>query len=145
MMEELCPKDSGPPPHYHDQDEGFYIIDGAITFAVGDTIIQGRAGSLIAVPKGTVHAFRVDSETTRLLNWYSPAGFERTILELAEPALERKLPPKGRPLMADPQTVMALFREVGMHISDAPNPLQAPGASPQYAAAAPGGKSEQMG
>jgi hypothetical protein len=27
LMEEWCPKDSGPPPHYHDQDEAFYLIE----------------------------------------------------------------------------------------------------------------------
>jgi hypothetical protein len=36
LIEEFCPKDSGPPPHYHDQDEGFYLLEGEITFQAGD-------------------------------------------------------------------------------------------------------------
>jgi quercetin dioxygenase-like cupin family protein len=137
LMEELCPKDSGPPPHFHDQDEAFYIIEGEIAFAAGEQIIRGRAGSFIAIPRGVVHSFRVESDAARVLNWYAPAGFERTISELAEPAPERTLPPKGRPLAADPQKMMALFREVGMHMADGPNPLHIGGVSPQYVGGGP--------
>ena len=32
LMWELCPQGSGPGPHYHDQDEQFFIIDGGIVW-----------------------------------------------------------------------------------------------------------------
>ena len=125
LMEELCPKDSGPPPHSHDQDEGFYIIEGEITFIANGKTIRGTSGSFISIPRGTVHSFRVDSDTARILNSYAPAGFERTISELAEPAPERVLPPKGRPMFATMQKTMTLFQEVGMHIVEEPDTLHA--------------------
>lgn len=28
LIEELCPRGSGPPPHWHEQHELFYVIDG---------------------------------------------------------------------------------------------------------------------
>ena len=130
LMEELCPKDSGPPPHYHDQDEGFYIIEGEITFVADGRTIKGVSGSFISIPRGTVHSFRVDSDTARILNSYAPAGFERTISELAEPAPERFLPPKGRPMASDMQKTVALFQEVGMHIVNEPDLLN-PAINPQ--------------
>ena len=132
LMEELCPKDSGPPPHYHDQDEGFYIIEGEITFVADGKTIRGTSGSFIAIPRGTVHSFRVDSETARILNFYTPAGFERTVSELAETAPERVLPPKGRPMFADMQKTMALFAEVGMHVVREPDTLPAQVDPQQY-------------
>ena len=117
-MWELCPKDSGPGPHYHDQDEQFYIIDGEITFLAGSKEFKAGSGSFILIPRGTVHAFRIDTETATLLNSYTPAGFERTITELAEPAQVREIPPPDRPMMSgDRDAATALFKEVGMHPS----------------------------
>ncbi len=78
--------------------------------------LKTEAGSFVLIPRGTVHSFRVDSETAILLNSYTPAGFERTIMELAEPARERTIPPSDRPDMAaDMDKVTALFEEIGMH------------------------------
>ncbi len=96
MMYELLPKGSGPGPHKHTwSDETFYMLDGEITFLVGDEIKTGRSGDFIMVPRNTRHAFRVDSETARFLNGYTPASLEACLVELAMPATERALPPKG--------------------------------------------------
>ena len=124
LMEELCPKDSGPPPHTHTQLETFYILEGEITFVVNGENIKGIAGSYVAVPPGAVHSFRVDSETARILNSYVPAGFERTVTELGQPAEARTLPPKGLPVKFDPKRAMELFREVGMQPVEQPDVLR---------------------
>ena len=127
LMWELCPKGSGPPPHYHDQDEQFYVIDGEVTYRAGDVELTARSGSFVLIPRGVVHSFRVDSETATLLNSYTPAGFERSITELGAPATTRTLPPADQPdTTADPQQMMALFAEIGMHVVDEPDTLRAP-------------------
>lgn len=116
LMWELCPKDAGPGPHFHDQDEAFYVLDGAITFQLGDQTLAASGGAFVSIPRGTVHAFRIDSETATVLNFYAPAGFERTIAALGTPAARRTLPPKGLAMVgSDPAKVMALFGQVGMH------------------------------
>ena len=127
LMWELCPRGSGPPPHYHDQDEQFYVVSGQITYRAGEQTLVATAGAFVLIPKGTVHSFRVDSETAEILNSYTPAGFERTILELAEPAATRTLPPPGRPMTKDWEQVSALFAEVGMHVVQQPDVLRAQG------------------
>jgi len=124
VMEELCPKDSGPPPHIHDQFEFFYILDGAITFLVDGQEIRGVAGSIVTIPAGVVHSFRVDTETARGLNIYIPAGFERMIIEFGEPATERSLPPRGRQLTASPENMRQLMAKIGMHASNEPDKLR---------------------
>ena len=125
LLWELCPRGSGPPPHYHDQDEQFFVIDGSITYRADGEDLKAEAGSFVLIPRGTVHSFRVDSETATLLNSYTPAGFERTIVELGEPARERTLPPSDRPAMAaDMDEVTALFEEVGMHPVEEPDSLR---------------------
>ena len=125
LMWELCPRGTGPGPHYHDQDEQFFVIDGEITYHADGEELKAGAGSFVLIPRGTVHSFRVDSETARLLNSYTPAGFERTITELGEPARERTIPPPDRPAIpGGQQEAMALFREIGMHLVQEPDPLR---------------------
>ncbi len=127
LLEELCLKDSGPPPHTHTQLETFYILEGEITFLIGGKTMKGEAGFYVAVPPGTVHSFRVDSDTARILNSYVPAGFERTITELGEPAPVRTLPPKGCPMKADMGKVRQLMAEVGMKPVNEPDALRSVG------------------
>ena len=125
LLEQICPKGSGPTPHYHDQDEWFYILEGEITFLEDGKQTVGKAGSFVTVPRGTVHSFRVDSETCRLLNGYSPAGFERLIIEGSTPAERRELPPSGTPRKAmSPESMGALLAKAGMHIVDEPDVLR---------------------
>ena len=45
LMEELCPKDDGPPPHTHDQDEVIYVVEGELTMIAGAERIRAKAGS----------------------------------------------------------------------------------------------------
>jgi quercetin dioxygenase-like cupin family protein len=96
MMEQLLPRGSGPPPHKHAwSDEIFYILDGDLTFLIGDDIRTAGKGDFVMVPRDTRHGFRVDSDTARFLNGYTPASMEALVAEIGKPALERVLPPKG--------------------------------------------------
>lgn len=97
-MEELLPHGPAAPPHIHEAaDETFYVLEGEATFFVEDQPIKATAGSFVAIPRGTKHAFQIDSETARLLNTYVPAGFEYTIMATAVPAETRTLPPASMP------------------------------------------------
>jgi quercetin dioxygenase-like cupin family protein len=125
LMWELCPRGSGPGPHYHDQDEQFFVIDGEITYRAAGEDLKATAGSFVLIPRGTVHSFRVDSETATLLNSYTPAGFERTITELGERAQARTIPPFDRPAIpGGMDNAMALFPEIGMHLVQEPDVLR---------------------
>lgn len=125
LLWELCPKGSGPPPHYHDQDEQFFLIDGEITFRAGVEELTVSSGSFVFIPRGTVHYFRVDSDTATILNSYTPGGFERSITELALPAPTRTLPPSDhRDTIPNREAVTTLFDEIGMHIVDQPDLLR---------------------
>ena len=126
LMEQLLPKGSGPGPHKHTwSDETFYMLDGEITLLVGDETRTARKGDFVVVPRSTRHAFRVDSETARFLNGYTPASLEALVLELGTPAAERALPPKG----ATPPPAMNpdLLRPYGMDVVPGPDPLRPEG------------------
>ncbi len=126
MMEELLPKGSGPGPHKHTwSDETFYMLDGEITFLVSDDIKTARAGDFLMIPRNTRHAFRVDSDTARFLNGYTPASLEAALVELAMPATERTLPPKNtsRVIKMDAERL----RRYGMDMLPGPDPLRPEG------------------
>src|SRR3712207_2107189 len=77
---------------HHLEDEGFYIMQGEMTFYVGEQTIRARPGSFLFGPKDVPHAFSVDSGPARLL-FISPAGMEDLIREMGEPARSLSIPP----------------------------------------------------
>jgi mannose-6-phosphate isomerase-like protein (cupin superfamily) len=78
---------------HHQEDEGFYILEGELTFYVGDKTIKARPGSFLLGPKDVPHAFTVDSGPARLLFILSPAGMEDLIREMGEQAKSLIVPP----------------------------------------------------
>ncbi|CAA9563696.1 MAG: hypothetical protein AVDCRST_MAG59-2814 [uncultured Thermomicrobiales bacterium] len=96
LIEDLAPKGAGTPLHRHrGDDEAFYVLEGELTFWLGDAEpIRAAAGAFVHVPGGTVHAFRVDSETARYLIITTPrhGDFYRAI---ADPAQTRTIPPEA--------------------------------------------------
>jgi quercetin dioxygenase-like cupin family protein len=123
MMEQLLPKGAGPGPHKHTwSDETFYMLDGEITLLIGDEVKTARKGDFVVVPRDTRHAFRVDSETARFLNGYTPASMEALVIERGTPTTERVLPPKmtGAPPTMNP----SLSGRYGMDALPGPDPLR---------------------
>lgn len=82
------------PLHRHSrEDETLIVLDGEVTAWIGDETRTARAGDAVWLPRGVPHAFRVDSETARVLNIVGPAGFETFFREIGEPARAAELPP----------------------------------------------------
>ena len=125
LLWQLCPKDSGPGPHYHDQDEAFFVNEGQITYLAGGQQLVAKPGSFVWIPRGTVHSFRVDSETATLLNFYAPAGFEQLIVQGGVPAQAFTLPPNDGTIKPDQATIAKLIEQVGMHVVREPDVLRA--------------------
>ena len=77
----------GPPLHIHDFDEAFYVLDGELTFQVGDQLTTARAGELAFAAGGTPHTVaNLTGAPARYLLVCTPAGFER---QLARRAADR--------------------------------------------------------
>ena len=96
LLEQLMPEGNGPPPHVHERfAEGFYIIDGSIDYLVGEETVRAQTGAALWIPAGTVHGFTVTSETARVLNFYTPGGFDDRLPYTAAAATVATLPPDG--------------------------------------------------
>jgi mannose-6-phosphate isomerase-like protein (cupin superfamily) len=67
--------------HVHDgEDDAFYIIEGEMTFVVGEDEIPAPPGTFVLVPPDVEHGFRNDGDVpVRMFNIHAPAGFDRRI------------------------------------------------------------------
>ena len=84
LFEALVGPGGGPPPHVHSrEEEGFYVLEGEITFTVGGERVVATAGTFANMPVGTPHSFRNDSSrVARMLISVAPAGLEKMFFEV---------------------------------------------------------------
>ena len=87
LCEALVPPGGGPPPHVHSrEEEGFYVLDGEITFTVNGERVVAGAGMFANVPVGTPHSFRNEGDRpARMLISVAPAGLEQMFFEVGVP------------------------------------------------------------
>jgi quercetin dioxygenase-like cupin family protein len=72
-------------PHlHHNEDEYSYVLEGEVAFQLGEKVLYGKPGTLIAKPRNIWHTFWNQSASpARILEIISPGGFERFFEELA--------------------------------------------------------------
>jgi mannose-6-phosphate isomerase-like protein (cupin superfamily) len=79
IVESVMPAGAaGPPLHVHDFDEAFVVVDGELTFQLGDRLLTARAGELVFAPGAMPHTVaNLSSHPARYILVCTPAGFER--------------------------------------------------------------------
>jgi mannose-6-phosphate isomerase-like protein (cupin superfamily) len=74
----------GPPLHHHDFAEAFYVLDGELTFQLGNDLVTAGPGELIFAPGGAHHTFaNLGNAPATYMLICTPAGFERYFDRLA--------------------------------------------------------------
>jgi quercetin dioxygenase-like cupin family protein len=75
VLAEVRPGD-GPPPHLHrDREECFFVVAGSYWLSVNGNESTIGPGTLVFVPRGTVHAFKnVSIGMGKLLEWTIPGS-----------------------------------------------------------------------
>ena len=116
MFEACVPPGGGPPPHSHSrEEESFYVLEGEITFQVGDERIVAKAGTFANMPVGSLHSFRNDTDRlARMIISVAPAGLEKMFLEVGQPvAFGQHAPP---PSKAEIDKLLAVAPSYGIEI-----------------------------
>jgi quercetin dioxygenase-like cupin family protein len=87
LWEAIVPPGGGPPPHVHSrEEEGFYILEGEITFTIGKNRLVAGAGMFANMPVGTPHSFKNESsKAAKMLISVAPAGVEQMFFEVGVP------------------------------------------------------------
>lgn len=94
LIDMHIPPGGGPPPHRHDFEETFILLEGEMeaTFRGAKSIV--KAGETIHIPANAPHRFHnVSNAPTRLLCICSPAGQEDFFREVGVPVATRTTPP----------------------------------------------------
>jgi quercetin dioxygenase-like cupin family protein len=90
LIDMLVPDDSGPPPHRHDFEEMFTLLEGELEFTFRDQTQTVRAGSTVNIPANAPHVFKNKSgKTVRMLCMCTPAGQDEFFIEVGTPVESR--------------------------------------------------------
>ncbi|HEX5368075.1 MAG TPA: cupin domain-containing protein [Dehalococcoidia bacterium] len=95
----LNPGVGGPPLHIDSHDEVFYVLEGGLTFQLGEKVVESERGGVVCAPRGVPHTFENREATAaRLLVMFSPGGFEQYYVDVAalgpgrpEPGMVREI------------------------------------------------------
>lgn len=88
------PGGPSPPPHLHRRHvESFFVLEGEMTFVVGDQELWAGAGTWVQVPAGTPHTFALTGdEEVRFLNLHTPScGYGAFLRGLHEARTDEEL------------------------------------------------------
>ncbi len=76
-----------PPVHvHHGEDEAFYVLDGHVTYLLGDDLHDAPAGTFVWAPREVRHGFRSETPSARLLCIMAPGGAEHEFREMGTAA-----------------------------------------------------------
>ncbi len=93
LIDMHVPPGGGPPPHRHDFEEMFHVLEGEIEVTFRGVPSVARAGETVNVPANAPHAFRNASDRpARMLCMVSPSGLERYFGEFGDPLPSRTAP-----------------------------------------------------
>jgi quercetin dioxygenase-like cupin family protein len=103
---------------HHRDDEGFWVLEGDVTFEVGGTTIEASAGDYVFGPRDIPHRFTVGDRGCRMLFILVPGGIEDVIRATSEPAPSRTLPPppEAEPSPEQIEGLKAIVKEHGYEL-----------------------------
>jgi quercetin dioxygenase-like cupin family protein len=94
LIDMHVPPGGGPPPHRHDFEEMFSILDGEIELSFRGETLVAAAGETVNIPANAPHAFRnLGDRPARLLCLCSPSGQEDFFRAVGVPVAHRTQAP----------------------------------------------------
>ena len=126
VLEHVSPAGTELPPHIHQREEVIlHVMQGIVTVVVGDDVIRAVPGTTLLLPRGVLHAHRVETPSARLLAMVTPAGFEKFFADVGQPAKTPKPPPPTPP--PDPDWLAAALDRYAVRLQlPASDPAPAP-------------------
>ena len=109
LIDMLVPK-GGPPPHRHDFEEMFHMLEGELEVTFRGKLHRLKPGQTLNIPANAPHGFKVVSDgPARFLCMCQPAGQEEFFRLVGEPLPERTSPPTPPTpeVMAERQKLLA--------------------------------------
>jgi len=99
LIDMKVPDGGGPPPHRHDFEEMFSLLDGELEFTFRGESMRVAAPATINIPANAPHSFRNTSgRPVHMLCMCTPAGQDEYFVAVADPVATRNWPP---PVLTD--------------------------------------------
>ena len=118
LIEAVARKTNVPPPHiHHREEETFYVLEGEMTISVGHRTIKATPGTMVIVPRHTLHSFVIESEQIRMLILLTPAGLEEWFKQFSVPAPSMTLPPPADVPYSDIEKMIAEAPKFGVEFA----------------------------
>jgi quercetin dioxygenase-like cupin family protein len=109
VIDMYIPPGGGPPPHRHDFEETFIVLEGEVEATFRGKKSTARAGETLNIPSNAPHRFHnTSSLPVRMLCICSPAGQEKFFMEVGVPVAARTTPPPK----LDPDEEAAFIKKV---------------------------------
>jgi quercetin dioxygenase-like cupin family protein len=90
LIDMYVPPGGGPPPHRHDFEEMFTVLDGEVLVTFRGETLVARAGETINVPANAPHSFtNAGAAPSRLLCMCAPSGQEEFFTLVGQPVATR--------------------------------------------------------
>jgi quercetin dioxygenase-like cupin family protein len=94
LIDMLVPPGGGPPPHRHDFEELFTLLEGEVEFTFRGQKLTAGAGTTVNIPANAPHAFKNNADRpARLLCMCTPPGQEELFEAVGERGETRTSPP----------------------------------------------------
>lgn len=94
LIDMFVPPGGGPPPHRHDFEETFSLLEGELELIFRGTKQKLRAGETVNIPANAPHQFHnASNQPARMLCVCAPSGQDEFFLELGIPVATRTTPP----------------------------------------------------
>jgi quercetin dioxygenase-like cupin family protein len=123
LMEMVAPKGREPSRHLHyTDDEGFYVLEGELTFYVGEKTYEASPGTFVFLPHGVAHSYTFETDSVRMLSIVAPGGLERHFRDprFSEPAKGTTLPTPGE--APDPELLEAMAADLASYGTEVVGP-----------------------
>jgi len=94
LIDMYVPAGGGPPPHRHDFEEMFTLLNGELEFTFRGETSTVPAGSTVNIPANAPHSFKNTSgKAVRMLCMCTPPGQEEFFMEVGDRVDGRTAPP----------------------------------------------------
>lgn len=112
-LEGLADKTMAVPLHAHTREaEIWYVLEGEITFTIGDEKMTAVPGTFAYIPPNVPHTFQIRSGKARWFGIGIPAGLDEWFFETGVPAQSLTLPPASN-APPDVEAIVASLKRYG--------------------------------
>lgn len=99
---------SGPPPHTHDWHEAFYVVSGTVDFHCAGEEYTCPQGTLVHIPRNTVHGFSYGSGGGSMIEVTSSDGTSAEMFTAFDAHIDAD---------TDLATTLALLKDNGVQVA----------------------------